>query len=65
MEVKHVIDQLNDNALVKLLTEYYVNGRTWDDVADAMNYSLRNVMRLHKRALLQVQHVIELHTDLC
>ncbi len=64
-EITRVIGQVDDNILATILTEYYVNDRSWDEVADVINYSSRNVARLHKRALAQVQRVLELHTDLC
>ena len=34
-----------------LLVLYYLEGRAWDDVAAAMNYSQRQLQRLHHDAL--------------
>lgn len=35
----------------RLLQERYINGRTWEQIADAMMYSYRWILKLHGRAL--------------
>ncbi len=57
-EITRVIGQVDDNILATLLTEYYVNGRSWAEVAAAINYSTRSVTRLHKKALAAVQGIL-------
>ncbi len=57
-EITHVIGQVEDNVLATLLTEYYVNGRTWDEVAEVTNYSTRYVHRLHKKAIEAVRGIL-------
>lgn len=37
-----------------LLYERYINGKTWEQIAVAMNYSYRRVLQLHGSALLAV-----------
>lgn len=44
-----------------VLYERYINGLSWEDVADAVNYSLRQVHNIHRDALKIVQDCIELH----
>ncbi|NLF46136.1 MAG: DUF1492 domain-containing protein [Syntrophomonadaceae bacterium] len=39
-----------DELSAQLLRLRYLKGLTWDEVADQMNYSLRQVFRLRKRA---------------
>lgn len=50
-EILRVIGQVEDNTLAALLTEYYVNDKTWDEIAAEQHYSWRQVMRLHGHAL--------------
>ena len=50
-EILQVIGQVEDNTLATLLTEYYVNDKTWEEVAAEQHYSWRQVMRLHGHAL--------------
>lgn len=50
-EILQVIGQVEDNTLSTLLTEYYVNDKTWEEVAAEQHYSWRQVMRLHGHAL--------------
>ena len=58
-EILQVIGQVEDNTLATLLTEYYVNDKTWEEVAVQMQYSWRWVRRLHARALDQVQEILD------
>lgn len=58
-EILQVIGQVEDNTLATLLTEYYVNDKTWEEVAVQMRYSWRWVRRLHVRALEQVQEILD------
>ena len=50
-EARSKINQLKDTRYVSLLTDYYINCKTWEQVADDMGYDLRWVYRLHGRAL--------------
>ena len=50
-EVRGKINQLDDNRYVLILTEYYINGKTWEKVAEDNNFSDRHVRRLHGWAL--------------
>ena len=56
-EILQVIGQVEDNTLAALLTEYYVNDRTWEEVAVQMGYSWRQTMRLHGQALGKVREI--------
>lgn len=50
-EILQVIEQVDDNTLSMLLIEYYVNDKTWAQIAAQQHYSWRQVMRLHGHAL--------------
>ncbi len=42
-----------------LLYERYINGLTWEQIAVGMNYSYRQITRMHGAALIAVKHVLE------
>lgn len=50
-EARNKINQLSDSRYIDILTDYYINCKTWEQVADIMGYDLRWVYRLHGRAL--------------
>ena len=52
-----VIGQVEDNTLSTLLTEYYVNDKTWEEIAAEQHYSWRQVMRLHGHALQMIREL--------
>ena len=45
-----------------LLLERYINGKTWEQIAVALNYSYRQTTRMHGAALIAVKHVLECPT---
>lgn len=45
-----------------VLYERYINLKRWDDVADAVGYSVRQTHRIHQAALISVNDVLECHT---
>ncbi len=57
-EISAAVEQVEEPLLRALLTERYVNGKGWEQVAEAMNYDIRWLYRLHKKALGQVEKVI-------
>ncbi len=48
------IATLPDEQARTLLTLRYVHGLPWEEVAEEMFYSLRWVMKLHRRALIRL-----------
>ena len=49
--IHRTINRLSDVTLRTLLTEYYINCKSWEQVAECMNYELRNIYYLHGQAL--------------
>ncbi len=43
----------------EILYERYINLKSWDEVADAVHYSLQHIHRLHGEVLLELKDVIE------
>lgn len=60
-EILRMCRRVEDNMLAALLIEYYVNGKTWEQVAVGLGCSWRHVHRLHARALKKLEDVIECH----
>lgn len=47
-----IIFEIEDERYQTILEERYINMRTWDYIARRMGYELRNVFRLHGKALI-------------
>lgn len=48
-QIEQAIDKLpqRENTLLRL---YYIQGKTWEQVAEKMNYSVSHIHRLHRKA---------------
>lgn len=62
-EILKTIMQLEDNRQRIVLMEYYLEMKTFEEIAASNHYSWRQVHRIHGRALQEIQHVIECHMD--
>ncbi len=58
-KVQDMIAQVRDKTLREILTKHYAGGQTWEQVAEELNYSVRGVYRLHRKALAAVQGIID------
>lgn len=58
-EILNTIMQLEDRRQRLVLMEYYVEMKTWEQVAVDLNYAWRHVMRLHGIALKSMQEVLD------
>lgn len=59
-EILKTIMQLEDRTYRILLMEYYVEMKTWEQVAVDMNYSYMHVTRLHGYALKEIQKIVNM-----
>ncbi|MEE0874157.1 MAG: DUF1492 domain-containing protein [Ruminococcus sp.] len=50
-EIHGKINQLSKPMYVGVLTEYYINGKTWQDIAEGLDLSERHIYRIHGNAL--------------
>ncbi len=57
-QAEDVIAQVRDDTLRTVLTKHYAGGQTWEQVAEELNYSVRGVYRLHRKALAAVQGIL-------
>lgn len=58
-EVMSVIDKIGDPVLIDILYKRYFRYEKWEEIAIEMNYSYRQVTRLHGQALQDVRKIIE------
>ena len=54
-EIKAAINKLDDPLLRALLIARYVNMKTWEQIAEDLNYDLRWIYRLHGKALRAIE----------
>lgn len=57
-KAEHDIDMLSSPMLKDVIELYYLKRRpTWDDVAEELGYSVRQVHNLHSKALAELKRV--------
>ncbi len=57
-EVVDVIKQVKDGTLCMLLYHRYIQGKTWDEVADLIHHTTRAIhSHLHKQALIEIEKI--------
>lgn len=57
-EILGVIDRLEDRREFLALKVYYIDMKTWEEVCVEMNYSWKQVMRIRKRAIANVEALL-------
>lgn len=58
-EIMHTIDEVDETDLMDVLYKRYVLCLHWEDIPDEMNVSPQTVYRLHGKALLKVQAILD------
>ena len=58
-EIESSIEKINDRRLEVVLKYKYINGATYEQIADQMGYSYKQIYRLHRYALKKLQNVLE------
>lgn len=53
-EILGAVNKLQNGAQRTVLTERYINCKSWEEIADALGYEVRNVYRRHGEALLEL-----------
>lgn len=52
--IEDAVNLMSDPVLKEVLRLRYINGMTFEHIADEMNYSCRNVFYLHKKAVKEI-----------
>lgn len=60
-EIRKNINKISDTRYVSILTNYYINRKTWEEIAEITKYDLRWVHRLHSRALKALEEATKSH----
>lgn len=60
-EILWAIKKVENGTYRLLLTLRYIRFMTWEQVAEEMNYSYRQTLRIHGKSLRKIKHVIECH----
>lgn len=55
IQIKDAIDQVDDARYRAILEHRYIDGWTWEQIAEQMHYDVRHVHRLHGLALLEIK----------
>lgn len=63
VEVLGTISKLKDNRLRLLLEKYYINLKTWEQIANEMHYSYSHLMRMHGYALYAIDEILKNDTQ--
>ncbi len=56
-KVQDIILEVEDYILRTILTERYINGLKWEQIAETLDYTPRHIQRLHNKALEAVQGI--------
>lgn len=60
------IDSLENENYKLLLTLRYLNYKTWEQIAVEMNYSYRNIHKLHEKSLIIFEkECTKVHSEMC
>ncbi len=58
-KVRNVIAQVKGDILRTVLTQHYIDGMKWDDIAAELHYAPRHIQRLHVKALAEIQGILD------
>lgn len=58
-EVERIISQVDNKEYRQILHRKYIETNTWERIAVEMNYTYRWITRLHGRALMAVQEILD------
>ena len=60
-EKPEILARISDSTLSKLLSLHYINGFGWEQTADLMYYSIRDIYRKRVNALYALEKVLREH----
>ena len=58
-EIINTIMRISRNEQIDVLYKRYINGMKWEEIAVDMNYNYRTVLKIHGRALVEIEKLLE------
>lgn len=58
-EISNIISNINDPSYQLILEMRYVNNRDWEEIAEEIGYDIRWTLKLHGRALKEVDEILK------
>jgi DNA-directed RNA polymerase specialized sigma subunit len=58
-EILNVINEIDDFRYKLLLEMRYINCKDWDEVAKILGYDTRYILKLHGRALKEIDEILQ------
>jgi len=58
-EILNVINEIDDFRYKLLLEMRYINCKDWDEVANTLGYDTRYILKLHGRALKEIDEILK------
>jgi len=58
-EILNVINEIEDFRYRLLLEMRYINCKDWDEVANTLGYDTRYILKLHGRALKEIDEILK------
>lgn len=58
IKVKYAISQIKQSEYRQVLELYYIQHKSWQEVADFMGYEIRQITRFHGWGLNEISHVL-------
>lgn len=55
--IEHTISSIDDSRIRVLFRSRYIQGRSWKEICEQLNYSYRQVQYLHKQGLKMILHL--------
>ena len=59
-EITQAVSKVDNPLYRTILTARYINFKTWEEIADDLEFNLRGLYRLHKRALESMNEVSDI-----
>lgn len=63
VEIREVINKLDDNVLRKLMELRYIDCLKWEEIAKMFNYSYNHIFKLHNKALKKISKILKVDSS--
>lgn len=53
-EILNIIDELDDTRYAEILESFFIDGKSFEDIAEDNGYTIRHIIRLYSEAIISV-----------